>query len=177
MELGFNEQDKQVAAFQEEFADVDNQLSLINQTIDKLKSELADISSKSFYVGKAKKASELSNEIAEAEKEQTALKEQRKSMLHDDVDTKEMDKLVMAAFDKEITEPIREHVQAINELIQKSYEINDELSTAYRDELSKVVPYTSKAIQKSFRSLWKFPALTSRPDYEIRKIDSNCILK
>lgn len=177
MELEFKALDEQAAAFKEEFKSIDGQLALISQTLDDLRAEQAEVTSKTFYVGKAKKVSELANEIKAAEDEQASLMEQRKAMLHSDISTDEMDKTVIAAFDEQITDLVSEHVKAINELIQQGYELSTELDHAYRDELKKVAPYASESAKGSLSSVWKFPSLTSRPTYEIRKIDSNYIMK
>lgn len=76
-----------LAEQQTRFKDVDDQLALLDTTIQELESEQADVKGKSFFVGKAKKLAEINGELEEAGKEKKSLLGQRNELLlnHNDV--------------------------------------------------------------------------------------------
>lgn len=168
-----------LAEQQARFKDIDDQLALLNTTIQELESEQADVKGKSFFVGKAKKLSEITGELEEANKEKSILLEQRIKLLLSSNDVMGLvDKMAVKAderFSDEIMNELKSHVAAINELIKKGSDFDSELSEEIRSDISKLMPYLDDNAKKQLGAHVTYRRFNNGVTHTIHQIDDRAL--
>lgn len=165
----------------EKFADIDNQLGLVNAAIGDLQTEQKEIEGKSFYLGKAKRQGEIKAELEAAKDELKKIKSQREELLasYNDVNKvfQELEEYQKKNFQTAITSKVAEHVAAINDLIEQGEVLRHQLYDEQRENMQLVTPYISAETRKRVDHSILFSSVDGGIDYEIRSINSNIILK
>lgn len=168
-----------LAEQQTRFKDVDDQLALLNSAIQELESEQADIKGKSFFVGKAKKLSEITGELEEANKEKSILLEQRIKLLLSSNDVMGLvDKMAVKAderFNDEIMNELNSHVAAINELIKKGSDFDSKLSEEIRSDISTLMPYVDDNAKKQLNAAITYTRFNNVVTHAIHQIDDRAL--
>lgn len=168
-----------LAEQQARFKDIDDQLALLNTTIQELENEQADVKGKSFFVGKAKKLSETTGELEEANKEKDSLLEQRKALLlnHNDVGGW-IDKMAEPGeelFKKEVLSEVEKYVAAINELIRKGTDLDSQLSQEIRSDISTLMPYVDDNAKKQLSARITYTRFNNVVTHAIHQIDDRAL--
>ncbi|SET33988.1 hypothetical protein SAMN04487821_11049 [Enterococcus malodoratus] len=164
-----------LAEQQTRFKDVDNQLALLNTTIQELENEQADVKGKSFFVGKVKKLSEITGELEEANKEKASLLEQRKALLLNNNDVngwvESMAVTGEAIFTKEVLSEVEKHVAAINEFIKKGSDLDSQFSQEIRSDISTLIPYVDDNAKKQLNAAITYKRFNNGIPHAIHQID------
>lgn len=168
-----------LAEQQARFKDIDDQLALLNTTIQELENEQSDIKGKSFFVGKAKKLSEITGELEEANKEKDSLLEQRKALLLTNNDVSGwVDSMAVAGeaiFTKEVLSEVEKRVAAINELIKKGSDLDSQLSQEIRSDISTLIPYIDDNAKKQLNAAITYKRFNNGIPHAIHQIDDRAL--
>ncbi|WP_159721240.1 hypothetical protein [Enterococcus sp. CSURQ0835] len=168
-----------LAEQQARFKDIDDQLALLNTTIQELENEQSDIKGKSFFVGKAKKLSEITGELEEADKEKSILLEQRIKLLLSSNDVMGLvDKMAVKAderFNDEIMNELNSHVAAINELIKKGSDFDSKLSEEIRSDIAELTPYLDEDDKKQLSAHVTYRRFNTGVTHAIHQLDDRAL--
>ncbi|MDT2820628.1 hypothetical protein P7H74_02580 [Enterococcus devriesei] len=168
-----------LAEQQARFKDIDDQLALLNTTIQELENEQSDVKGKSFFVGKAKKLAEINGELEEAGKEKKSLLGQRKELLLNNNDVSGwVDKMAEPGeelFKKEVLTEVEKHVAAINELIKKGSDLDSQLSQEIRSDISTLMPYVDDNAKKQLNGAIVYTRFNNGVTHAIHQIDDRAL--
>lgn len=168
-----------LAEQQARFKDIDDQLALLNTTIQELENEQADVKGKSFFVGKAKKLAEITGELEEANKEKDSLLEQRKALLLTNNDVSGwVDSMAVTGkelFKKEVLTEVEKHVVAINELIKKGIDLDSQLSQEIRSDISTLMPYIDDNAKKQLNGAITYQRFNNGVTHAIHQLDDRAL--
>lgn len=168
-----------LAEQQARFKDIDDQLALLNTTIQELENEQSDVKGKSFFVGKAKKLAEINGELEESNKEKSSLLEQRKELLLNNNDVSGwVDKMAEPGeelFKKEVLTEVEKHVAAINELIKKGSDLDSQFSQEIRSDISTLMPYIDDNAKKQLNGAITYKRFNNGVTHAIHQLDDRAL--
>ncbi|WP_270326645.1 hypothetical protein [Enterococcus malodoratus] len=168
-----------LAEQQARFKDIDDQLALLNTTIQELENEQSDVKGKSFFVGKAKKLAEINGELEEAGKEKKSLLRQRNELLLNNNDVSGwVDKMAEPGeelFKKEVLTEVEKHVAAINELIKKGSDLDSQFSQEIRSDISTLMPYIDDNAKKQLNGAITYKRFNNGVTHAIHQLDDRAL--